>query len=117
MLTNAKAELMNIINSYQIVVKGFEPIGILQPNGEYDLFNSNTYDALLKFLDRDYDDVTNTKQFNLIGTLYGYSNGLPIWLTREDFEGLEGWKVNRLPKFFHDNPWSPNEHSITLKEY
>lgn len=97
MIINAKQELLKIVNTNNLT--------ILKIDIKYYGNISNNHKTNTKFitsldaLDFDYDAGYGVQE--LYGIVYCKdSNNNPVWLTREDYDGSEWWKINTIPEFY-----------------
>lgn len=100
---NAKQELLDIVNKNKLTI---EFITIEYKTGNFDEdyeeiieeYSGPYTQELIDKLDFEYNNSYG-RQY-LFGKVYGTINGLPAWLTREEYDGKECWKLNTIPKYY-----------------
>lgn len=98
MIINAKQELLKIVNDNNITILkiDIEYYGDVDNKGKI----VTKHIASLDKLDFDYDAGYGVQE--LYGTIYCKdSNNNPVWLTREEYDGSEWWRINTIPEFYN----------------
>lgn len=98
MIINAKQELLKIVNDNNITILkiDIEYYGEVDNKGKIITKHITSLDKL----DFDYDAGYGVQE--LYGTIYCKdSNNNPVWLTREEYDGSEWWKINTIPEFYN----------------
>ena len=101
MAVNAKRELLDIITRNNLTILKIDiTYDNISYNETYEEYNTvpNTMTSL-DDLDFEYDSGYGIQE--LFGTVYCKdSNGNPVWLTREEYDGSEWWTINTIPEFY-----------------
>ena len=98
MIINAKQELLKIVNTNNLTILKIDIkyYGNISNNRKTNTKFITSLDAL----DFDYDAGYGVQE--LYGIVYCKdSNSNPTWLTREDYDGSEWWKINTIPEFYN----------------
>lgn len=98
MIINAKQELLKIVNANNITILKID----IKYYGDVDNKGKTITKHItsLDELDFDYDAGYGVQE--LYGTVYCKdSNNNPAWLTREEYDGSEWWKINTIPEFYN----------------
>ena len=98
MIINAKQELLKIVNDNNITILKID----IKYYGDVDINDKpvNKHITSLDELDFDYDAGYGVQE--LYGTIYCKdSNNNPVWLTREEYDGSEWWRINTIPEFYN----------------
>lgn len=98
MIINAKQELLKIVNTNDITILKIDIkyYGDVDNKGKIITKNITSLDVL----DFDYDAGYGVQE--LYGTVYCKDfNSNPVWLTREDYDDSEWWKINTIPRFYN----------------
>jgi hypothetical protein len=99
---NAKEELLVVLKTFNLSVIDYENVQfcfIDDVSAHMELDESNDFQKLLEFLDRDYDNGFGAQE--LYGTIYCIDdNGVPVWLTRGEYDGQEWWNANTIPSVY-----------------
>ena len=102
MAINAKRELLGIITSNNLTILKIDiTYENISYNETHDGYNTVTKTITsLDDLDFEYDSGYGIQE--LFGTVYCKdSNGNPVWLTREGYDGSEWWTINTIPEFYN----------------
>lgn len=94
---NAKEELLEIVQKNNLE--------ILKIDCHFEDDNDLPCDiplTTLDELDHEYDDCSGLR--HLYGEVYCIDKKThePVWLTREEYDGIEWWDFNRIPQFYFE---------------
>lgn len=98
MIINAKQELLKSVNANNITILKIDIKYCGDDDNKGKIITKHI--TSLDELNFDYDAGYGVQE--LYGIVYCKdSKNSPVWLTREEYDGSEWWKVNTIPEFYN----------------